>query len=295
MKNLYTPLLLIMLYNQLTQSMETSSFPNKKDDGYTVITKSIEDIPPYITFVKELNPLSEKLYEKNLNENDIQRLVDNGAIINYHSPKHELSIPLHYATDQTKQGIKNMKKIIGLGADLHNIEQSRNPLLIAIKNNNTEMIKLLMPYENPTVTVYREKHTEPREEYKDDKEETIEVNIIKSIKYNMKYEKDNCKMLIRRELIIKNTFHHKNIDAIKLLLTLKLMSANRGLYEIADHRAINKEILNLILQHGPTNIKDILSALKEKNSPEFEQNIRLLERVCNAENQNLLQYTKITQ
>jgi hypothetical protein len=144
------------------------------------------------------------------------------------------------------------------------------------------MIKLLMSYENPTVTIYKSSEENRKVNYK---EISIEEIMLRAIVCE-EDRKDNCREQTQRDIIIRNIFYHENIDAIELLLTLKLMSANRGLHEITYRPKINEKILNLILKNGPTNIKDILIALKEKNSPESEQNIKLLERVCNIENMN---------
>src|SRR4029077_5436637 len=69
---------------------------------------------------------------------------------------------LHYAYNNSQQSVKNLKTIIELGAFIHNIEgQQHTPLTIALQRNNnwdkndfSSMIQMLIPYENPIVTVY---------------------------------------------------------------------------------------------------------------------------------------------
>jgi hypothetical protein len=235
-------------------SPDLSSFYN---NGYPVNVKPLKDLP-CVKLPKERNFLSEQLYEKNININRITELVKLGAVINYRtyekgSYASMWPIPHAYAFDKTEKGLKKMKTIIELGAELHNIEGvSATPLTIAIGANHGEMIELLMPYENPVVTLYSDK---------------IMTNIQEQL---------------NREEIIKKSFYFQNIRSIQLLLQLGLMTANRGLREFAYYMKPNQEILNILLKNGATNINDVLSQVKKDAFPLHNQYVEFFQQICTA-------------
>jgi hypothetical protein len=142
-------------------------------------------------------------------------LVDQGADINYKGSNFNTlvqeSIPVYFARNKTEQGVKNMQKIISLGAQLHgNSHEWHTPLTVAIELNNFPMILLLLLYEKVEISTRSEE--------------------------------------LRREWIISQFFAHQNINLIKLLLQRKLMTADRGLKEFIRYATpTNQEILNLLV------------------------------------------------
>src|SRR5438309_9535326 len=165
MKKLYIPIISIIFCTQQTECMELTTLPSNNDDGYTIITKDLNDLPKPTPILKEFNALSEKLYKENITDTEIRELVKQGANLNYQKQGSNWPLVFHYAINKTPYAIKNMETIIELGAAIHNIEnEGDTPLTIALRrdhflgDNLTEIIQLLIPYENPVVTIYKHEH-----------------------------------------------------------------------------------------------------------------------------------------
>jgi len=256
MKKLYISILSIILCTQNIQSMELTT-PPSNDCGYQIITKSLKDRPQPISISTKLNPLSEKLYDNNITDIEIRELVKTGAELN-HAKSGDYPLMLYYAVQNGPQGVKNMKTIIELGAAIHNIKgEEDTPLTIALQYNGrkkngeekkdlTDMIQLLITYEKPTVTIYEDNRYDENGEWEGNNHDYSEREI--------------------REYIISQSFKQQNIAAIKSLLDLKLMTANRGLKEFVSTMEPNQPILNLLLSYGAQNIEDALLQIMSEAS-----------------------------
>src|SRR5271166_5347845 len=112
MNKLYISLLSTMFCIQQTHSMEltTLTIPPSNDDGYPIIYKPMEE-RPVVKLSREYNEHSEKLYEKGLTKNDIEKLIKDGAVLNYKTHKSFTfcSIPQYFSFDGSKQGVENMR------------------------------------------------------------------------------------------------------------------------------------------------------------------------------------------
>ena len=251
MKKLFIPIISITLYMQQAQSMEVIA--DSDDNGYEVIIKDLQDCPAPITLSRKRNHRSEQLFNRYITEPKIRQLVQDGAELNYIKTVPGWNIPLvfFFASNDTAQGIKNMKTIIDLGAAIHNLKnEEETPLTIAVHKNLTNMIQFLMPYEDPAVTIYPSLHITGE---MDDK--------------------------ARREMIISTSFAHQNIMSIRSLLNLKLMSPNRGLKEYCYWKQENPAILNLLLERGANNGGELLPELITKAFPN-DQYIKFLRTIC---------------
>lgn len=240
MKKLSIALLSIACCAQQIQSMELGT-PSSDDCGYQVVTKSLKDRPKS-PISKEFNALSEELYKENITVDEILSLHSRGAKLNYTSQKTLHPVVNYFACDRTEQGVKNMATIIKLGAALHNLGKGKHiPLGIAVADNSTNMIELLMHHEEPTVTIYEDTY------YKEDG----------SFK-EMRYDYSEREL---REHVIGRLFANENVPMIELLLTLKLMTAQRGLKEFYSNMKPNEDILNLLIKHGADNKSDTVKRI----------------------------------
>ena len=159
-----------------------------------------------------VDTISEKLYNHDLTENEIDHLVQQGADINYKGPQYNGMVPdglvaLFFAHSKTEQGVKNMQKIIALGAELHNTGEWHTPLTIAVQENYSPMIQLLLPYEKAEIST------------------------------DLEWK--------RREYLISNSFSQQNFESIKSLLKLNLITVNQGLTEFIGYGKPHEEILKL--------------------------------------------------
>lgn len=253
MKKLYIAMLSLSCIQQ-TQCMELTALPSNNEYGYTIITKDLSDMPPSIPSFREFDALSEKLFAENITDTEIRELVKQGAKLNYQKQGYNGPLPIVYACSKTTQGVKNMATIIELGAPIHNFQDTTHtPLTIAIQNNVTDMIQILIPHENPIVTVYE--HT--------DKDVTRSNSMEKNI----------------REYIIESSFCDQNITSIKSLLDLKLMTANRGLKEFCRIMKPNQKILDLLLIYGADNNGDHLPKIMKQTFP-YDQYIEFMLQIC---------------
>ncbi len=247
MNKLSIALLTIVCCTQQIHSMELGT-PSSDDCGYQVIAKPYND-RPQSPISKKRNHFSEQLYKDHITDTEIRELVSKGAILNYKG-EYVYAIAVHFAFDRTKQGVKNMETIIELKADIHHrVPGGHFPLDIAVQYNSTDMITLLLHHENPTVTIYEST-------YHDNDGIT-----------HRDYDYSEKEL---REYIIRQFFKNQNIPMIELLLKLKLMTANRGLKEFVQCMQSNKEILDLLLSYGATNISDIIFQLMDKVSKSKE-------------------------
>ena len=238
---------------QQTQSMNLAIPSN--NDGYEIETKNLKDRPT-IPLSKKYNSFSEQLYSDNITECEIRQLVKHGAELNYIKTACDTPLVLFFACNGTKQGVKNMKTIIDLGVAIHNLDnQEHTPLRIAVQENLTDMIQLLMPYEKSTVTIYEGSRNLGTRSLDEEKR--------------------------TREYIINLSFSKQNVASIKSLLDLKLMTANRGLKEFAHHMKPNPEILNLLGQYGANNGGDVLPKIMKEAFP-WDQYSQFLKQICTS-------------
>jgi hypothetical protein len=256
MNKFYILLLSTIFCTQQTQSMEQQlalKTPSSNEDGYQIQYKPLADLP-VIKLSTEVNEYSEKLYAKNLNEKDIEKLIKDGAVVNYKSRRSGgyCSIPHYYACDGSEQGVKNMKMLITHGAALRNLEDDPRPaLFMSVQNNLTDMIQLLMPYENPIVTIYKTDNTS----------NIMEKNF--------------------REYMINHCIGDQNISSIALSLKLELMTATRGLKEFVYFAQPNQEVLNLLLENGAQYNDEMFTQMMEHAFP-FDQYIDFIKQVCTS-------------
>ena len=163
MNKLSIALLTIVCCTQQIHSMELGT-PSSDDCGYPIIIKDISEHPKQTPILKTFDALSEKLYDKNITDTQIRELVKQGAQVNYQRPGNSGPVIFRFACDGSPQGIKNMQTMINLGATIHNLEdQQSTPLTIALEGGGyvgksnadlSKMIQLLIPYEDPVVTIY---------------------------------------------------------------------------------------------------------------------------------------------
>lgn len=177
----------------------------------------------------KIDTLSEQLYNNNLTREAIEALVKQGANVNYKSPHKRFSVPVYFACNKTEQGTENMKTIIDFGAKLHGFDEDLTPLTIAVQRNNSPMIQLLLPFEKVEVSTSLEKRI--------------------------------------REYIISCSFCDQNFESIKLLLSLKLMTANEGLDEFIEKGKPNQEILDYLITQGASNVNQALNRAIKKAFP----------------------------
>ncbi|HEX4068540.1 MAG TPA: hypothetical protein VHX42_00420, partial [Candidatus Babeliales bacterium] len=266
-------------YHNIQKLMELDT-PPSNDNGYTIVYKDIKDFPKPNPISKEYNALSARLNAKNVTPTIIDDLVDKGAEVNYQPQGSDWPLVFHYAISKSPQTTANMKTIIKRGAFIHNIEdqQSTTPLTIVLQRDQwldddfTNMIQMLIPYENPTVTLYEEtKNNRTRVVYSQEK------NI--------------------REFLISHSFHYPNPTTIKLLLGLKLITANRGMKDFAHYANPNQKALELLLAYGANNAGELLPQIIDKAFPHFEGDtfasnryITFLKQLCAAK-----AFDKVTQ
>jgi hypothetical protein len=267
-------LLSIICCSQQTYSMEKQQIITSSSDdialhGYHIERKRLSDYPEQTPISTEFNALSEKLYNPNITDPEIRELVQKGAELNYQRKGDTFPLAICYAYHNL---VKQMATIIGLKAPIHNLKDiSETPLSIALALNGSstgkdysEMIQLLIPHENPTVTIYEGNHK--------DIAITVTISPSNGADYTFIPENDleqaGCKVSIQntesqqiRELLIENSFENPNITTIKMLLDHKLMTAHRGLKEFVHHEKPNKEILDLLISYGANNISDIILQL----------------------------------
>lgn len=241
-----------------TQSMKRTT-PPSNNDGYQIVYKDIKDLPKPNPVSTKFNALSEKLYEDNITDTKIRELVKKGAEVNYQKAGYNGPIVFKFAYNNSEQSVKNMQAMIELGAFIHNIEgQQHTPLTIALERDHflewqndrdfSNMIQLLIPYENPIVTVYE------KTENQDGRNHT--------------WVASNWEQKIR-ELLISSSLDYPNPTTIKLLLGLKLMTPNRGMKEFAYYMQPNPKILDILLNYGANNAGDLLPQIMDKTFPRF--------------------------
>jgi hypothetical protein len=246
------------------ESQESQILKEYSNKGYPVVIKDLKE-KPIIEVSHIPNELSDKLYDnKNLKENDIEQLVKQGAVLNYATPStnyFQRPLPLYYAFGKNDQAVKNMKKIIELGGGLrHFKDENGSAVEIAVSQNHTQMIKLLMTYEDPEVAIYVEKE-------KLGSEEGFRISTQEAQ---------------TRENILHNSFYHQNIDGIKLLLDLKLVSPERAIREFIKFMKPNQGILNLLLSYAPNNIDNLLSAVATNAFPVEDKKVEFFTQMCTA-------------
>lgn len=262
-----------------TQQMHTMQLgtPSSDDCGYTIITKNMADRPAPTPISKKFNPLSEKLYDKNITDTQIRELVKQGAELNYQKQGYNGPVIFCFACNNSPQGIKNMKTMIELGAAIHNIQgEGHTPLTITLqrgydningeKKYCPEMLQLLIPYENPIVTVYKKTEYHDGEPYSwttDNQEEKIRI------------------------ALISHSLYSQDITTIKMLLDRKLVTPNGALKEFARLMKPNQEVLNLLFAYGADNTDDLLPAIMDSAFPLSKNNtyastqyIRFLKQMC---------------
>jgi hypothetical protein len=247
--------------------MELAITPSN-DGGYTIVYKDISERPKPTPVLKTYNALSEKLYDKNITDTEIRKLNADGAKLNYQKPGNNGPVIFNFACDSTPQGVKNMQTMIELGAAIHNIEdEEHTPLTIALEGGGyagkrgdglSGIIQLLIPYENPIVTVYTKTEDRDGEPFT-----WTHYSQEKSI----------------REFLISNSICDQNIATIKMLLDLKLMTANRALKTFAFYKDPNQKVLDLLLAYGATN-----AAFPRFNHLKFSstQYIDFLKQMCGS-------------
>jgi len=254
--------LLCITSSIMSMERENQILQKYSNKGYPVVIKDLKE-KPIVKVSREYNEFSEKLYDnENITETDIENLVKKGAILNYATKRNFYSgrpIPLYYAFGKTEQEVKNMKKIIELGGAIRNFEDcSRNALVTAVQKDHKGMINLLMPYETSEVAIYVEK----------DKLESKDGYRISSQEADI------------RENIIHNSFYFQNIDGIKLLLELKLMSPERGIKEFVKFMNPNQAIRDLLLSYNPSNKNDILSEVMANALPVQDEKMKFFKQIC---------------
>jgi hypothetical protein len=267
MKNLSITALLIICCTQYIQSMELEKPSSNNDDkGYTIVIKDLSEFPESTPISNTFNALSEELYRDGITDKEIRDLVAKGAEVNYKKKKSNWPLVFEYANDNR---VDNMRTVIELGAAIHYIQyQEHTPLTIALQNDHgsftenkdlSDMIQLLITYENPVVTQYEHKSYD-----KNGKWEQTEFRGSEERK---------------RECLISHCFYSPNITTIKMLIELKLMTANRGLKEFFYYQKPNQEVFNLLLAYGADNANNLLPKLKQ-NTFTSEQYIKFLRQTC---------------
>jgi hypothetical protein len=212
----------------------------------------------YGSYIPEnINLLSLKLYNKNLNETDIKNLIDQGADINHNDHVYREchgSLAAYHATNDSEQGIKNMDRLIKHGINLHNGRYHQIPLHIAAQDNKTDMIKLLL---SPTLL--------PDEK----------VNTTKStIQYLL-------------DTVINYAFIFQNAEVIGSLLDLSLITPNRILKRLVTQINPNKDILNLLIQREADISDDLLFRMMHSAFPGLKNGggteyISCLKKMCES-------------
>jgi hypothetical protein len=265
MKKISIAMLSIICWAQNIQSMELEK-PSSDDKGYTIVIKDLSEFPEPTPISNKFNPLSEELYREGITDKEIRDLVAKGAEVNYKRKGSNWPLVFEYA-DQNR--VDNMRTVIALKAAIHNIQyEEHTPLTIALQNDHgpftenkdlSNMIQLLITYENPVVTQYEHKFYDKNGNWK-------------KTEYRGSEEK-------KRECLISHCFYRPNITTIKMLIELKLMTANRGLKEFFYYQKPNQEVFNLLLAYGADNANNLLPKLKQ-NTFTSEQYIKFLRQTC---------------
>ena len=260
MNKLYISVLSAMLCVQQTQSMEKQLITNPGNETFydsssNTYKKRFVECTTCDEYgdlnTKTIDILSLKLCDHELNEKEIEKLVQQGANVNYKVP-HRLrnhpyqmtTVPAFFAGNKTEQGIKNMQKLIALGAHLHHTpQQTETPLFIATDLNNTPMMLLLLPYEKIETPTSKEKET--------------------------------------RSMVINHSLRNQKFEVIKLLLQLKLITANEGLHRLIHFNIPNREIFNYLIDNGADNYKDNCNTMNLANKVfSIDSSIIFLELIC---------------
>src|SRR5437764_9280888 len=106
MKKLYITIISIIFCTQQTECMELIPLPSSNDNGYTIITKDLNDLPKPTPIWKQFDVLSEDLYKANITDTEIRELVKQGAKLNYQKVGWNGPLIFYYAKNNTPQGIK---------------------------------------------------------------------------------------------------------------------------------------------------------------------------------------------
>jgi hypothetical protein len=278
MKKLYIPILSITCCIHIIQSMELQQTSNKyyqkielmkftqqtiSDLYYKPFLSQRQNIPRFINILVErwniaqnkpfllqqtIDTLSEKLYNHNLTENEIDELVKQGANVNYQHPQpnryspETIALPLYFAHNCTEQGVKNMQNLIRHGAQLHDIPSTiETPLEVAVQYNYSPMIQLLLPYERPLTS----------------SRQLQERRI--------------------REFTIARSFKKKNFESIKTLLSLGLITADQGITEAIKHEISSPKIISYLLDNGANYYNnDSLGNITQNAFPKSPTHLQIL-------------------
>lgn len=110
------------------------------EDAMVVLEKSIELCPECISYSDESGTLLHIAASRGTPEM-IEIIVGSGGDILLNSIKKDWT-PLCWAI--AKRRLDNVKKLIELGADVNSSEPSRSPVLLSIKDHNTEILEMLI-------------------------------------------------------------------------------------------------------------------------------------------------------
>jgi hypothetical protein len=182
----------------------------------TSTSYSSKDGRPF-TLYQTVDLLSLKLYNRDLNETQIEDLINQGAKVDYEEPQclcFNESVIMHHAHNDTEQGIKNMTMLIK-----HNVNSNKNnaystSLAVAMRRNNIPMIKLLLPHENVEITTPLEKQ--------------------------------------HRSRIITYAFDSKDFELITLLINLNLITPDTATEKFAHHMKPNQNVVDFLTKKGAT-------------------------------------------
>jgi hypothetical protein len=241
--------------------------PPSNDDGYPVVYKPYEDMP-IVKLPKEVNEWSEQLYGKtgpqDISLQKVEELLKAGANPNYltKTGNSYCPIPIFYAFDRTKDGVKKMQLLIEYGAKLKFFEDdlAHSALAIAVqeygnnekyhhKNNNNDMIRFLMLYETPEVTIYQT----------GDRSCSVDKNT--------------------RDYVINHCIGDQNIEAIKMLFGLQLATPTRLLKDFVYFMKPNETIFNFLLTNGAQCTDETFTQMIQETFP-FDQYIEFTDEVC---------------
>jgi hypothetical protein len=277
MKKLSIAALSIICCTQQIQSMEEQQITTEKDEyceilkraGSGTVTRSGNIIfvmfPSRYGFGENIpetiDLLSLKLYNRNLNETEIEDLIHQGANVNHEDPVflHAYnSIAMYHVRNDTEQGIKNMAQLIKHGIKLKSNDSHKTPLTVAARLNKTDMIKLLLPLE-----LLSDEETELLSD------EEIEF-------YQSRKEK-------RKNTVIDRAFYNQNIEIIESLLDLNIITPDEGWEQFVNCMTPNQEILDLLHERKVTCNNDTLTTIMSR-AFSSDSSIKFLEQIVTLDN-----------
>lgn len=200
----------------------------------TSTSYSSKDGRPY-TLTQIVDLLSLKLYNRDLNETQIEDLINQGANVDYEEPQclyFNESVIMHHAHNDTEQGIKNMATLIKHNVNSNNNSLYSTSLAVAMRRNNIPMIKLLLPHEKVEITTPLEKQ--------------------------------------HRNKIITYAFDSKDSELITLLVNLKLITPEEGSKKFAHHMKPNQNIVDFLTKKGATFSDDAVAEAMNDAFPSDE-------------------------